>query len=87
MALVTYDHEAMALYVKVSEDKSVNTVPLGEGAYLDISKDGKIIGLEIIFPRSTPQEKIDAIIGADESIKLFSKIFSNIITHKNLLTH
>ena len=69
MASVTYDPDAKALYVKVDEGKSVNSVPLGEGAYLDVSEDGKILGLEIIFPRLTPQERIDAIIGADESDK------------------
>ena len=29
---------------------------------MDISDDGKSIGLETIYPRSTPQEAIDAII-------------------------
>jgi uncharacterized protein YuzE len=30
--------------------------------FLDVSKDGKVIGLEIVFPVSTPQEAINAII-------------------------
>jgi hypothetical protein len=37
---------------------------------MDISKDGKAIGLEIIFPESTPQEALDAIIGTGKSAQL-----------------
>jgi uncharacterized protein YuzE len=82
MASVTYDPDAKALYVKVEEGESVNSIPLGQGTYVDVSQDGKIIGLEIIFPRSTPQEAIDAIIDADKSTNLLSKIFPNIVTQK-----
>jgi hypothetical protein len=33
---------------------------------MDISQSWKAIGLEIIFPESTPKEAIDAIIGLKE---------------------
>jgi uncharacterized protein YuzE len=70
MALVTFDREAKALYVKVGRGKPVKTIPMGEGAFMDVSKDGKAIGLEIVFPESTPQEALDAIIGTSKSIQL-----------------
>jgi uncharacterized protein YuzE len=67
MTSVTFDREAKALYVKVSKGKPVKTIPMGKGAFMDISKDGKAIGLEIVFPESTPQEALDAIIGMNKS--------------------
>ena len=70
MASVTFDREAKALYVKVRKGKPVKTIPMGEGAFMDISKDGKAIGLEIVFPESTPQEDLDAIIGTSKPSQL-----------------
>ena len=76
---INCDRDANALYVKIHEGKVVNTLPLGEGSFLDISEDGKPIGLEIIFPRSTPQEAIDAILGMEKSTKFFSNVVPNLI--------
>ena len=72
MVSVSYDPEAKALYIEITSGQRVaKTIPLGQGNYMDISESGKAIGLEIIFPRSTPQEAIDAIIGLEENkIKL-----------------
>ena len=70
MALITFDSEAKALYIQIIEDeKLVETAPLGQGKYLDISASGKAIGLEIIFPSSTPDETFKAIIQSKEDIK------------------
>ena len=85
MDSVSYDSDIKALYVKVHEGVVANTIPLGEGTYLDISEDGKPIGLEIIFPQSTPQEAIDAILGVEKSTKFFSKVFPKIIAPRLLL--
>jgi uncharacterized protein YuzE len=71
MVSVSYDPEAKALYIQISHQRVAKTIPLGQGNYMDISESGKAIGLEIIFPRSTPQEAIDAIMGVEENkIKL-----------------
>jgi len=68
MVSVTYDPEAKALYIKIIEnEKPVETIPLGEGKYMDISESGKAIGLEIIFPASTPKHATDAIMNSKES--------------------
>ena len=70
MALITFDSEAKALYIQIIEDeKLVETAPLGQGKYMDISASGKAIGLEIIFPSSTPEETFKAIIQSKEVIK------------------
>jgi len=85
MASVTFDREGKALYVKVRKGKPVKTIPLGEGMFMDVSKDGKAIGLEIIFPESTPQKTLDMIMGIDKSTHFFSNILSNVISHKLLV--
>ena len=70
MVSITFDSEAKALYIQIIEDaKLAETIPLGQGKYMDISESGKAIGLEIIFPVSTPQEAINAIIRSEETIK------------------
>lgn len=70
MVSITFDSEAKALYIQIIEDaKPVETIPMGQGKYMDISESGKAIGLEIIFPASTPQEAINAIIRSEEAIK------------------
>jgi uncharacterized protein YuzE len=66
MALVTFDREAKALYIKLNRGRIAKTIPMWDGAFMDVSKDGKVIGLEIVFAESTPQEAIDAIIGASK---------------------
>jgi uncharacterized protein YuzE len=67
---LTFDYEAKALYIQIIEDeKLVETAPLGQGKYMNISASGKAIGLEIIFPSSTPDETFKAIIQSKEVIK------------------
>jgi uncharacterized protein YuzE len=70
LASITFDREAKALYIHIDEnDKPVETIPMGQGHYMDISASGKAIGLEIIFPASTPEEAFKAIIRSNEVIK------------------
>jgi len=45
---VTYDKEADALYLKLSSQKPDGVIEAKEGINLDISKDDKIIGIEIL---------------------------------------
>jgi hypothetical protein len=40
---------------------------------MDVSEDGKALGLEIIFPSSTPDEALDAIIKTKEPVKVLVK--------------
>jgi uncharacterized protein YuzE len=71
MVLVSYDPEAKTLYLKLNEYHVAKTIPLGEGKYLDVAESGKAAGLEITFPKSMPEEAINAIMGLkEEDIKL-----------------
>ncbi|MGD1837383.1 MAG: hypothetical protein ACPKPY_04925 [Nitrososphaeraceae archaeon] len=73
MVSVTFDPKSKALYTKLIEgEKPMETVPLWQGKYMDVSKHGKAIGLEIIFPSSTPKEAINAILESKEVIKLLT---------------
>jgi len=71
MVSVSYDPEVKALYLKLNDYRVAKTIPIGEGKYLDVAESGKAVGLEIIFPKSTPEEAINAIMGLEErEIKL-----------------
>jgi uncharacterized protein YuzE len=70
MVLVTFDREAKALYIKVRSGKVAKTIPMWDGAFMDVSKDGKAIGVEIVFAESTPQEAINAIIESSKSAEV-----------------
>ena len=73
MVSVTYDPTAKALYVDLDTGKKiVKTVQMGDNQYMDISDDEKPVGLEILFPDSTPTELIDAIIKRKEPIKILA---------------
>jgi uncharacterized protein YuzE len=71
MVSVTFDPEVKALYVRFLEDARIaQTIPLGQGKYLDITETGDMVGLEIIFASSTPQEALDAIINSKQLVEL-----------------
>jgi len=71
MASVTFDPEVKALYVRFLEDARIaQTIPLGQGKYLDVTETGDMVGLEIIFASSTPQEALDAIINSKQLVEL-----------------
>jgi uncharacterized protein YuzE len=72
MVLLSFDPEAKALYIKISDLRPAKTLSIGEGKYMDVSESGIAVGFEIIFPRSTSKEAIDAILKLDdkEQIKL-----------------
>lgn len=73
MVSITYDPSAKSLYIDLEKGlKIAKTIPMGEGKYMDVSDDGKALGLEIIFPRSTPDEALSAIINAKGPIKLLA---------------
>lgn len=45
---VRYDKDADAMYIRVDSGEYEISEELGEGIVLDISKDGKLIGIEIL---------------------------------------
>jgi hypothetical protein len=69
---ISYDPEIIAFYIRVTKQKSVKTISLGEGKY-KVYLQVRFVGLEIILPISTRQEAIDAVLRLKEeqSVKLF----------------
>lgn len=45
---IRYDKEVDAMYIYAEEGKSEYSEEVGEGVIVDISKDGKVIGMEIL---------------------------------------
>jgi len=45
---VTYDKEADAVYIQISDKKPEGVIEVKEGVNLDISSDGVIVGIELL---------------------------------------
>ena len=55
---ITYDKEVDAAYLRLSDGKPSGVIEISEGVNLDVTEDGKIIGIEILdatkkFPLQT----------------------------------
>jgi len=72
MALVKYDSDANAMYIKLtSEDKKIlETISLGENKFVDVDENGTAIGFEILLPRKTPKEFEEIICRTTQEIEL-----------------
>lgn len=72
MALVSFDAEANAMYVRVSLDKKKvkETISLGEDRFMDVDELGHVIGIEVLLPRSMPREAKEAIMRSKDQIEL-----------------
>jgi len=45
---ISYDKEADAAYLKLSDGRPSGVVEMAEGVNLDVTEDGKIVGIEIL---------------------------------------
>jgi uncharacterized protein YuzE len=45
---VLYDHEVDALYIQLGVEKPEGVIEISEGVNLDITKEGKVSGIEIL---------------------------------------
>jgi uncharacterized protein YuzE len=45
---ISYDEETDAAYIRLSEQKPSGVVEMAEGVNLDVTEDGKIVGIEIL---------------------------------------
>ena len=72
MALVQYDKEANAMYIRLtSENKKVReTIAIGENRFVDVDENGTAIGLEIILPKQMPREFEEIILRSKKEIEL-----------------
>lgn len=46
---VTYDADADAMYIKLTEEKFSKNKLIDENTILDLDKDGNVIGIELLF--------------------------------------
>jgi len=45
---ITYDREVDAAYIRLSDDEASGVIEMSEGVNLDMTEDGKIVGIEIL---------------------------------------
>ena len=45
---ISYDEEVDAAYIRLSEQQPSGVIEMAEGVNLDVTDDGKIIGIEIL---------------------------------------
>ena len=58
------------MYVMLSKEKTVRTIPLGKDRFIDVNKSGKIIGIEVLLPKTMLREANEAISRSSDVIKL-----------------
>jgi len=67
---VSFDKESGAIYVRLSKEKTTRTIPLGKDRFIDVDKSGKIIGIEVLLPKSMLREVDEAISRSSDVIEL-----------------
>lgn len=45
---INYDNEVDALYIQISDEKPEGVIEVKEGLNIDVTKDGRIVGLELL---------------------------------------
>jgi uncharacterized protein YuzE len=56
MASLEFDDEVNALYLKLRKGKVASSEPLAENVILDLDDKEKVIGLELLLPRTVSQK-------------------------------
>jgi len=70
MALLEFDPEVGALYVKLKEGKVSVSEPIADNIVLDLNEEGEIIGLEILLPSTVKGDsKVMALLSRHAKIK------------------
>lgn len=50
---IEYDQKADALYLAISDDEIAETKPVSEYCYVDVDREGRIVGVELLFASQT----------------------------------
>jgi len=56
MVSLEFDNEANALYLKLGKGKVSSTEPLADNMIVDLDKNGKVLGLELLLPSKIREE-------------------------------
>ncbi|MCG7847830.1 MAG: DUF2283 domain-containing protein [ANME-2 cluster archaeon] len=51
MASVEYDSEINAMYIRITEGKVDKSEPIADNIIVDVDKNGKAVGIEILLPK------------------------------------
>ncbi len=70
MDSVEYDKEANAFYFRLSNNKVVKTIPYGNDKFIDIDKDGKIVGMEVLNNAKLAPMEFNEVVRRTDQIKL-----------------
>ena len=54
-SIVEYDSEDHILYVKLTDQKIVSTIPLGDSVFIDISDNNKPVGIKYKVTNKNPE--------------------------------
>ena len=71
MDSIEYDKDANAFYVRISNEKTVKTIPYGNDNFIDIDKNGKIVGIEVLNNGKIPSV-VSEIVQRTDEIKLLA---------------
>jgi uncharacterized protein YuzE len=51
MLVFSYDHQADAAYIRVSEESVARSVEKTPGIVIDLDRKGRVVGVELLSPR------------------------------------
>ncbi|MFD5912472.1 DUF2283 domain-containing protein [Streptomyces massasporeus] len=79
MVELSYDLDADAMYLHVSDAPVVRTVEVDSGTMVDVADDGKVVGIEIITPaRDWPIDRLLAEFDISaEATTLLRSLYQN----------
>ncbi len=56
MVSLEFDEKVNALYLRLGKGKVSSTEPLADNMLVDLDKDGKVLGLELLLPHKIKDE-------------------------------
>ena len=60
---VTYDPDADAMYVKLTDEKFSKTKVIDDNTILDVDKNGNVIGIELLFvSKHLPKDFLSRVV-------------------------
>ena len=73
--LISYDNDAKAMYVSVMDAKVAKTIEFGPETFIDLSKKGELIGVEMLSPNRTDLQRIAKLYHHPELSRLHPEKF------------
>ena len=58
MVSVEYDPEANAIYIRIKKGEVETSEPLSDDIIVDLDKNGEVLGIEILLPKSDVVKKL-----------------------------